>query len=153
MVCNGRLEHFCFFTEQRLVTDACKGDIILCAVMRTLGQIFLDRLREGIKLIELARNDKMILIGDKAQLPPIGEEESPALSPMILEGYGLKVYCCDLNEVLRQSTNSGILYNATMIRNMITHDEVTQLPKIRFDSFADIVMVPGDELIESLASS
>ena len=99
------------------------------------------------------RNDKMILIGDKAQLPPIGEEESPALSPMVMEGYGLKVYCCDLNEVLRQSTNSGILYNATMIRNMITHDEVTQLPKIQFDGFADIVMVPGDELIESLASS
>lgn len=99
------------------------------------------------------RNDKMILIGDKAQLPPIGEEESPALSPMVMEGYGLKVYCCDLNEVLRQSTNSGILYNATMIRNMITHDEVTQLPKIQFDGFADIVMVPSDELIESLASS
>jgi tRNA A37 threonylcarbamoyladenosine biosynthesis protein TsaE len=99
------------------------------------------------------RNDKMILIGDKAQLPPIGEEESPALSPMVMEGYGLKVYCCDLNEVLRQSTNTGILYNATMIRNMITHDEVTQLPKIQFDGFADIVMVPGDELIESLASS
>lgn len=99
------------------------------------------------------RNDKMILIGDKAQLPPIGEEESPALSPMVMEGYGLKVYCCDLNEVLRQSTNSGILYNATMIRNMITHDEVTQLPKIQFDGFADIVMVPGDELIDSLASS
>ncbi len=106
-----------------------------------------------VSFVYQGRNDKMILIGDKAQLPPIGEEESPALSPMILEGYGLKVYCCDLNEVLRQSTNSGILYNATMIRNMITHDEVTQLPKIRFDSFADIVMVPGDELIESLASS
>ena len=106
-----------------------------------------------VSFVYQGRNDKMILIGDKAQLPPIGEEESPALSPMILEGDGLKVYCCDLNEVLRQSTNSGILYNATMIRNMITHDEVTQLPKIRFDSFADIVMVPGDELIESLASS
>lgn len=106
-----------------------------------------------VSFVYQGRNDKMILIGDKAQLPPIGEEESPALSPMVLEGYGLKVYCCDLNEVLRQSTNSGILYNATMIRNMITHDEVTQLPKIRFDSFADIVMVPGDELIESLASS
>lgn len=106
-----------------------------------------------VSFVYQGRNDKMILIGDKAQLPPIGEEESPALSPMILEGYGLKVYCCDLNEVLRQSTNSGILYNATMIRNMITHDEVTQLPKIQFDGFADIVMVPGDELIESLASS
>ena len=99
------------------------------------------------------RNDRLMLIGDKAQLPPVGEEESPALSAMMLEGYGLKVYECDLNEVLRQSQESGILYNATVIRQMITHDAVTQLPLIRFHGFADIVMMPGCELVESLANS
>ena len=72
---------------------------------------------------------------------------------MFLRAYGLTVYECDLNEVLRQSQDSGILYNATVIRQMITHDEVTQLPKIRFNGFADISIVPGDELIERLASS
>ena len=60
---------------------------------------------------------------------------------------------CDLDEVLRQSQDSGILYNATLIRRMITHNEATQLPKIHFEGFADISIVPGDELIESLASS
>ena len=99
------------------------------------------------------RNCRMLLVGDKAQLPPVGEEESPALRTDILRAYGLTVYECDLNEVLRQSQDSGILYNATVIRQMITHDEVTQLPKIRFKGFADISIVPGDELIERLASS
>lgn len=97
--------------------------------------------------------NRLMLIGDKAQLPPVGEAESPALQASVLEGYGLKVYEADLNEVLRQSYGSGILYNATVIRSMITHDELTQLPLIRFQGFADIKMVPGDELIEQLASS
>ena len=99
------------------------------------------------------RNCRMLLVGDKAQLPPVGEEESPALRSDVLRAYGLTVYECDLNEVLRQSQDSGILYNATVIRQMITHDEVTQLPKIRFNGFTDISIVPGDELIERLASS
>ena len=99
------------------------------------------------------RNDRLLLIGDKAQLPPVGEEESPALHAAMLEGYGLKVYECDLNEVLRQSEESGILYNATMIRQMITHDDITQLPKIHFAGYSDIKPMPGAELIEALADS
>lgn len=106
-----------------------------------------------VRFVYQGRNDRLMLIGDKAQLPPVGEEESPALSAMTLEGYGLKVYECDLNEVLRQSQESGILYNATVIRQMITHDAVTQLPLVRFHGFADIVMMPGSELVESLANS
>lgn len=61
----------------------------------------------------------------------------------VLSRYGLKVFECDLNEVLRQSQESGILWNATMIRQMITHDEMTQLPQIRFQGFADIQVVPA----------
>ena len=106
-----------------------------------------------IQFVYNDRNCRMLLVGDKAQLPPVGEEESPALRSDVLRAYGLTVYECDLNEVLRQSQDSGILYNATVIRQMITHDEVTQLPKIRFKGFADISIVPGDELIERLASS
>ena len=96
---------------------------------------------------------RLMLIGDTAQLPPVGEEESPALSAGYMRGYGLQVFEADLSEVLRQSTLSGILYNATAIRQMITHDEMTQLPRIVFGGFADICAVRGDELIEQLASS
>ena len=96
---------------------------------------------------------RLMLIGDKAQLPPVGEAESPALSQQVMEAYGIRVFHADLNEVLRQSQESGILWNATIIRQMITHDEMTQLPRIVFSRFADIRRVPGDELIEQLSSS
>ena len=106
-----------------------------------------------VHFVYQGRNDRLMLIGDKAQLPPVGEEESPALNAAMLQGYGLTVYECDLNEVLRQSEQSGIFYNATMIRQMITHDDITQLPKIRFTGFSDIRQMPGAELIEALADS
>ena len=98
-------------------------------------------------------NCRMVLVGDKAQLPPVGEDESPALMTDVIRAYGMKVYECDLNQVLRQGEASGILMNATMIRQMVTHDEMTQLPCIHLKGFPDIQVVPGDELIESLASS
>ena len=101
-----------------------------------------------IQFVYNGRNCRMLLIGDRAQLPPVGEEESPALMSEVLCGYGLHVYECDLNEVLRQSQESGILFNATRIR-----EGGMVLPQIRLTGFEDITVVPGDELIESLSSS
>ena len=95
-----------------------------------------------------SKNCRMVLVGDKAQLPPVGEDESPALMSDVIRAYGMKVYECDLNQVLRQSEDSGILWNATQIRG---GDLI--FPKIKFQGFPDIVNVPGDELIESLATS
>lgn len=103
-----------------------------------------------MQFVYSGQNCRMVLVGDKAQLPPVGEDESPALMSDVLRAYGLRVYECDLNQVLRQSEDSGVLWNATRIRTLID-DWV--LPKIRFQGFADIVRVPGDELIDSLATS
>lgn len=125
--------------------------ISLTSVNSTFGSGYL--LDDLIQFVYNERNCRMLLIGDKAQLPPVGEAESLALRADVLAAYGLKVYECDLNEVLRQSQDSGILYNATIIRQMITHDQATALPKIRLKGFADISIVPGDELIESLSTS
>lgn len=88
---------------------------------------------------------RLMLIGDRAQLPPVGEEASPALEGSVMRGYGLTVYEADLDEVVRQSQESGILWNATRIRNLTL--------SVRFTGFADVRRVPGDELIEQLASS
>ena len=55
-----------------------------------------------------------MLVGDTAQLPPVGEEQSPALSVPVLQGYGLEVTECLLTQVVRQAADSGILYNATL---------------------------------------
>ena len=93
---------------------------------------------------------RLLLIGDNAQLPPVGETEAPALNTAVLKGYGLKVWECSLASVLRQSQFSGILYNATQIRALINEPV---LPRIRLWSFTDVQRIPGDELIESLATS
>jgi ATP-dependent exoDNAse (exonuclease V) alpha subunit len=123
------------------------------------GRSLLDDL---ISFVYNGRNCRMMLIGDQAQLPPVGEEESPALMAPVLRSYGLHVYECTLNEVLRQSQESGILWNATEIRSLSPDPSPSRegsfnlpvtLPKILLDGFTDIHVVPGDELIETLASS
>lgn len=102
-------------------------------------------LSDLVQYVYRGRNCRMLLIGDSAQLPPVGETESPALQTAVLQSYGLTVYEADLNQVLRQSAESGILYNATAIR----HGSL----QIRLTGFDDIHIVPGDELIEQLSSS
>ena len=106
-----------------------------------------------VQFVYSGRNCRMLLIGDTAQLPPVGEDESPALIPEILYGYGATLFECDLSEVLRQEQESGILYNATAIRSLIQHEEATELPKLRFRGFSDIISLPGNEIIDTLSSS
>ena len=135
-----------FIVDEASMVTASMGDSSMFGGVGCL-------LDDLIRFVYEGRNCRLLLIGDKAQLPPVGESESPALVSSVIESYGLTVYECDLDEVLRQSNDSGILYNATAIRRMIDRDELTLLPKIRFRGFADIHIVPGNELIESLASS
>ena len=92
----------------------------------------------------------ILFTGDTAQLPPIGEEESPALSAGVLGGYGLQVRECTLTTVVRQTHDSGILYNATLLRHAIVEEECFTLPRIRTTGFPDIRVLPGSELIETL---
>ncbi len=108
-----------------------------------------------IRFVYNGRNCRLLLIGDRAQLPPVGERESPALMSGVLQGYGLHIHECNLNEVLRQSQESGILFNATRIRNQGFAEGWIQpsLPKIRFQGFHDIKVVTGNDLIDELASS
>ena len=96
---------------------------------------------------------RLMLIGDTAQLPPVGEEESPALSANALKGYGLKVYEGMLTEVVRQLSDSGILWNATELRRYIAEEDFFTLPPIRVEDFPDIKVIPGNELIEAITDS
>mgnify|MGYP001531884923 FL=1 len=96
---------------------------------------------------------RLMLIGDTAQLPPVGEEQSPALSPDVLKGYGLEVYEAQLTEVVRQMHDSGILWNATELRRYISEEVFVALPSIRVDGFPDIRIIPGNELIEAINDS
>ena len=118
-----------------------------------------DLLADLIAYVYQGDNCHLLLIGDGAQLPPIGESDAPALQCDVLEGKGLKVYECSLKEVLRQSQDSGILYNATQIRALIASDEAAVppalniFPRIHFKGFADVVRVSGADLIETLSDS
>ena len=93
---------------------------------------------------------RLLLTGDVAQLPPVGEEQSPALQADNLRGCGLEVSVADLTQVVRQEQASGILWNATRLRRALEAGEVFTLPRLRVEGFDDIRLVPGNELIDAL---
>ena len=93
---------------------------------------------------------RLILMGDTAQLPPVGDGESPALQDDELRCLGLDVTSYTMTQVVRQTESSGILWNATHLRQLMDTEDIFSLPKIRFNGFADVKIVPGDELIDAL---
>lgn len=92
----------------------------------------------------------LMLLGDSAQLPPVGESDSPALSPQYIESLFIHRYGLEMTQVMRQLDGSGILQNATMLREMICNGERGIVPRIKLKGFADICRVRGDELIEAI---
>ncbi len=99
---------------------------------------------------ESDQNNKIVFIGDTAQLPPIGSEMSPALSKNLMQTqYGLKVYQQELTEVVRQEKASGILYNATNIRELIAGN-INFTPSLRTKGFTDFYAINGDRLSDGL---
>jgi exodeoxyribonuclease V len=99
---------------------------------------------------------KLLFLGDTAQLPPVGLNISPALDMGVLKSYGYKVTEVVLTEVIRQSKDSGILSNATKIRNQIQENSnfksQLKLPKISLRKFNDIKRINGQELIEKVTN-
>ena len=103
-----------------------------------------------IEFVYNGRNNRLVLIGDTAQLPPIGVDVSPALEADFLQvSYGMEIYEANLTDIMRQSEQSGILYNATRVREMIGVGPFAKL-LLRVASFPDIVRVSGGELLEEL---
>ena len=98
------------------------------------------------------RNCKLILMGDTAQLPPVGQDRSPALDKGRLEAYGLTVSEYELTEVVRQSRESGVLHNATVVRRLIASGEVAY-PCLRARPFPDVARITGGDLIETLSDA
>ena len=95
---------------------------------------------------------KLMLVGDTAQLPPVGEDESPALSTTELQGYGMHLIEQNLSQVVRQEQESGILRNASAIRKAIQQERYDILPKIKFSGYTDIIRLSGEDLISTLSS-
>jgi exodeoxyribonuclease V len=95
---------------------------------------------------------RLILVGDTAQLPPVGSVVSPALDPESISGYGFGLISCELRQVVRQSESSGILMNATRVRLQVAGEDLTH-PSIDCINFSDIKRITGEELIEEISTS
>lgn len=98
-------------------------------------------------------NCRLILLGDVAQLPPVMQTESPALNAEVLKGYQLQVQEILLTQVVRQAENSGILFNATRLRDALRTHTVEAFPKLRLEGFSDFRKVSGEEFLEELSSA
>jgi exodeoxyribonuclease-5 len=97
-------------------------------------------------------NNKLLFIGDDAQLPPVQSDESPALNlEFLTANYDVEITTCQLTDVVRQANDSGILHNATLIRNILTARKY-KLPFFSLASFEDIQRIGTQELEDRLNS-
>lgn len=97
---------------------------------------------------------KLLLIGDKAQLPPVKSDLSPALDAEQLDlNYNKRVTAIELDEVVRQSESSGILSNATRIREVLEHEFYDSF-QFNLKGFKDIVrLIDGHEIMDAINDS
>lgn len=93
----------------------------------------------------------LILLGDNAQLPPVGFTDSPALSVEQLRSYGLKVYETQLTLIARQNEGSGILHNATLLRNNMSCRENLVKPVLHLSEYNDIEVLSGEYMSETIS--
>jgi len=96
---------------------------------------------------------KLILMGDTAQLPPVSEAESPALSTDYLQRYSFHIREINLTQVVRQDKESGILFNATHIRESLRKSKCNLFPKIHLQPFADVKKVNGEDFVEMISTA
>lgn len=111
-------------------------------------------LSDLIRYVQSGKNCTLMLVGDTAQLPPVGLDYSPALDIGYINAeYGLEVFRYEMTDVVRQDKGSGILFNATKIRNEIKLDEESPeytFPKFITQGYRDVFRMTGDRLIEGL---
>ena len=110
-------------------------------------------LHDLLKYVYSSPGCRIVFVGDNAQLPPVGDGDSPALSASFLKGLGFRPNGCQLTEVMRQEHESGILANATELRDRLGKGLSGELPKVRFRSFNDVGKLSGDDIVETLQKS
>lgn len=115
-------------------------------------------LEDLVTFVRAGAGCKVILIGDAAQLPPIGLDASPALSKDYMTMMGGVCYT-ELMTVVRQQQESGILYNATLVRQLINEMEYgpdaidLQDLQLEVSQFEDVERISGGELIEKISDA
>ncbi|WP_298652065.1 AAA family ATPase [uncultured Proteiniphilum sp.] len=106
-----------------------------------------------IEYVYSAEGCRILLMGDSAQLPPVKQEHSPALDKDILRSYSLEVAEATLTQIVRQEEESGILHNATALRNALRFQKTDEYPKLKVNGFADVMRITGTELIDEISNA
>lgn len=109
-------------------------------------------LEDLLEYVYTGTDCKLILVGDVAQLPPVGSVVSPALDENVLRATGFALETFELRQVIRQSEGSGILMNATAVRQQVTDGDLS-VPELELKGFGDIERLGGAELIDRLTEA
>ena len=138
-------KHTLFIVDEASMISNVAADFAVFGSGRLLDDL--------IEFVYSGEGCRLLLLGDTAQLPPVKEESSPALDPESLKSYGLEVSESTLTEIVRQEEESGVLFNATMLRNALKSGQTQDYPKLNVDTFADVKRITGTELIEEISSA
>ncbi|MGZ3765981.1 MAG: ATP-dependent DNA helicase [Mucilaginibacter sp.] len=107
-------------------------------------------LHDLVSYVYNTKNCKLMLVGDTAQLPPVGADNSPALDlDLMKKTFAVEIFSFELTDVLRQEKNSGILHNVTAMRDIIRKGKVAT-PRIVTKGYKDVFRMTGEKLEEGL---
>lgn len=112
----------------------------------------LNLLQDLVMYVYTGVNCKLILLGDTAQLPPVGSASSPAMTADAFKQMGLKVIRATITRTVRQRKQSGILFNATALRRAMTKEDLPE-PRLTASPFDDVEVVDPEDLEDKLGQS
>jgi exodeoxyribonuclease-5 len=133
-----------FIVDEASMISNSSGDSSLFGSGRLLDDL--------IEYVYSGTDCKLILVGDTAQLPPVGSVVSPALDPSALREYGFGLITCELKQVVRQSETSGVLMNATRVRLQVAESKLVH-PSLDCINFRDVIRITGEELIDEISTA
>lgn len=133
-----------FIVDEASMVSNSSGDSSLFGSGRVLDDL--------IEYVYSGTDCKLILVGDTAQLPPVGSVVSPALDQSALGSYGFGLISCELKQVVRQSETSGVLMNATKVRLQVAESALVH-PTLDCVNYKDTIRITGEELIDEISTA
>lgn len=138
-------KHTLFLVDEASMISNDNGEFSIFGSGRLLDDL--------MEYVYSGEGNRLLLIGDTAQLPPVQQEFSPALDEKTIESFFFETVTCTLTEIVRQSEKSGILVNATMLRNALQEGNTADFPKFNVHTFNDVKRITGTELIDEISSA
>lgn len=138
-------KHTLFIVDEASMINNDSADFSIFGTGRLLDDL--------IEYVYSSDGCRILLIGDNAQLPPVKQESSPALDKEVLQSYSLHVLEATLTDIVRQEEESGILSNATALRDALRHKATDDFPQLLVSGFSDVARVTGMELIDEISDA